>query len=132
MTVPNSSLYDNALVHIGATTSSSDYSDYRERSSYIIANFCTAHKSLDAKMRKADNLEAASSFSPVYLFLEGDFPLCEKLIAPAVFYLAAMLVIDDDPELSDKLYERYCDLITEATMSLSYQSEKIENKYFAT
>jgi hypothetical protein len=132
MNIVNRDLYSSALTHLGADADANEYNDYEDRVPYIIANFCSAHKALDSKIRKAEGLEAASSFSPVYLFLESNFPLCEKLASPAVFYLAAMLVIDDDPELSDKLYERYCDLITEATMSLSYQSEKIENKYFAT
>ena len=127
----NSDIYRNALIHIGASPNSNAYGDYIERAPYIIANFCSAHKALDERIRKAEGLEPTSYFSPVFVFIEAEFPLCEKLVAPAVFYLAAMLVIDDDPELSDKLYERYCDTITEATMNYPCQNEKIGNKYFA-
>jgi len=131
MSMTNRDIYSSALVHLGTLASNTVCEDYEERAPYIIANFCNMSKAIDEKIRKNDGIESAPSFSGVYMFLEANFPLCEKMIAPAVFYLAAMLVIDEDPELSDKLYERYCDLMCEISMSLTYQNGKITQKYFA-
>ena len=131
MSITNRNLYSSALVHLGALSSSNQCEDYEERTPYILANFCSMSKATDSKIRKANGLPAAASFNPVYLFLEDNFPLCDQLVPAAIFYLAAMLVIDDDSELSDTLYDKYCDMISDIIMDLSCQNGKVTQNYFA-
>ena len=45
------------------------------------------------------------------------------------FYLAAMLVIDYDEELSDKLYDRYCDSVSVISSAIPFEIESIINRY---
>ena len=127
-------IYTNALVHIGEASNGSFAADYEDRAPYLIASFCSLAKSIDKKIRKAQNLAEQSKFSPVFLSLDSNFPLCEDLSSVAALYVAAMLVIDEDADLSDALYDKYCDGIASFAaiydMGLSASCESIGEKYF--
>lgn len=123
MYVTNLDIYNSSLALIGETTEAINIEDYEERAPYIIASFCSLNSALDKKIRDADNLNAAYSFSPVYLSLEQEFPLCEKLVSAASLYTASMLVIDEDTDLSDSLYDKYCDNIS--SIEAYYSSKKL-------
>lgn len=125
----NREIYLNALTLMGESAESEYVDDYEERAPYLIASFCAQAKSLDKNMRASEGLSAQTAFSPVYLSLDGEFPLCDSLAAPAAIYVASMTVIDEDPDLSDELYERYCDSM--ATLStLCGVCEPIGERYF--
>ena len=127
-------IYTNALVHIGEASNSSLNADYEDRAPYLIASFCSLAKSTDKKIRNAQNLTSQSKFSPVFLSLDSSFPLCDDLCPIASLYVAAMLVIDEDTELSDTLYDKYCDGM--ASLAATYgivdcaSCESIGEKYF--
>ncbi len=125
MPVTNRDIYNNSLALIGEDISGINLEDYEERAPYLIASFCSLNTSLDKKIRTMDGLDAAFSFSPVYLSLDLDFPLCDRLTSAAALYTASMLVIDEDPDLSDSLYDKYCDNIasTESYYTLPKTSE---------
>lgn len=96
--------------------------DYEERAPYLIATFCSMTKDIDKGIRLIEGLEAGVKFSPVYLSLSDDFPLCDSLVPCASLYVAAMLVIDEDPELSDSIYEKYCDAISDLSAYVAASS----------
>ena len=134
MSTTNQSIYQSSLRHIGIVSDSTQYADYEERAPYLLANFCSAAKSVDKRIRKLEGLSPAPSFSPVFISLDKDFPLCDALIPSAVLYLAAMLSVEEDSELSDSLYDKYCDSI--ASLSAEAESASFENgstvqKYFS-
>ena len=112
MSVTNREIYTGALALIAENANSVNTEDYEDRAPYLIASFCSSNASLDKKIRKMDNLPDASRFSPVYLSLEFDFPLCDRLTSAASLYTASMLTIDEDATLSDSLYDKYCDAIS--------------------
>lgn len=134
MAITNLQIYNNALANIGEKVSSIFTQDYLERAPYLLASFCSLAKKTDKKIRKAEGLEEQPKFSPVLLNINESFPLCEQLCTAASFYVASMLVIDEDPELSDTLYDKYCDCI--ATVGAMYDisepacCESISEKYF--
>ena len=130
MPVTNREIYNNALSIIGQSIESTDIADYDERAPYLLASFCCIAKKLDQCIRKSEGLEKQERFSSVYLALENDFPLCEDLSATASLYIAAMLLADENEELSDKIYERYCDSISTLMATSSCSSESIVEKYF--
>lgn len=111
MAVSNREIYNNALVHLGQSSDTTNTSDYEARAPYLLAAFCSTVKSLDKQVRKAEGLISQSSFSPVCLLLNQSFPLCDRLVPAAALYIASMLVIDEDSSLSDSLYDKYCDNI---------------------
>ena len=140
MSIACREIYTNALVHIGEVGKTSFTSDYEDRAPYILASFCSLAKNTDKKIRKAQGLQNQVNFSPVFLSLDSTFPLCDDLCPVASLYIAAMLVIDEDAELSDTLYDKYCDGI--ASIAAEYDTaqddttdyrascESIEEKYF--
>ncbi len=139
MSVTNREIYTGALSLIGEVANSVNIEDYEERVPYLIASFCSSNSSLDKRIRKSEKLPEAHKFSPVYLPLELEFPLCEKLTSAAELYTASMLTIDEDSELSDSLYDKYCDAI--ASIGSTYEAlekqsiptascESIKENYF--
>ena len=105
----NREIYNNALVHIGQSAETANTDDYEARTPYLIAAFCSTVRSLDKKLRKIEGLGTQNAFSPVHLSLDQYFPLCDRFIPAAALYVASMLVIDEDAELADSLYDKYCD-----------------------
>ena len=128
MSYTNNDIYLSALALIDESSAKGDTSDLAERAPYIIATFCTTCKALDKKLRVRDSLEAQKAFSLVKLPLESEFPLCDSLISAATSYLAAMLVIDENPSLSESLYDKYCDSV--ATLGAECSCSPISNVYF--
>lgn len=125
----NKDIYKSALSLIAQSTFDGDNPDYEERAPYILASFCNEVSDIDALFRKHLNLPAVSKFENFFLDLEADFPLLEKFAATAAKYLAAMLVIDEDSELSDRLFAMYCDAISLIKNELPMSLEKIVDKY---
>ena len=103
--------------------------DYSERTPYIIATFCSQCKEVDAKYRKANGLDPIVGYAKATMPLNYTFPLVPELIPAATYYLAAMLVLDENEALSDKLFDLYTDAVATISASLPFQSEKITNKY---
>lgn len=117
-----------ALALIDENPNKGDTDDLSERAPYILASFCSLCKSLDKKIRARDGEEAQRSFSSVKLDLTANFPLCDQLTAPAAAYLASMLTSDENPYLSEELYERYCDSI--ATLGAECSCSAISDVYY--
>lgn len=123
-------IYDTAISLIAESRDPADTSDYEERAPYLLAAFCSELADTDKKLRTLLGETGAEQTETLYLKLDSEFPLVGKLSACAALYLAAMLVIDDRPELSDRLYDRYCDSVCRISESLTGSCEKTANKYF--
>ncbi len=128
MSYTNNDIYLSALALIDESASKGDTADLAERAPFILASFCSTCRSLDKKLRLRDSLEAQGKFNSVKLPLENEFPLCDALSAPAAAYLASMLVIDENPALSESLYDKYCDAI--ATIGAECSCSAISDVYF--
>ena len=128
MSYTNNDIYLASLALIDESDAKGDCSDLAERAPYLIASFASLCRSLDKKLRERDSLEAQPKFSSVKLKLEDEFPLCDILSAPAATYLASMLVSDENPKLSEALYDKYCDAI--AMLGAECNCEAIKDCYF--
>ena len=115
----NRDIYVSALSLLGLSVGQENTSDLEERAPYLIASFCCSAKEIDVTLRKAETLEAQQSFNSVFLELDAEFPLCDRLSSCASLYVAAMLIIDEDPELSDSLYDKYCAAIAPLSSAAS-------------
>lgn len=118
-----------SLKLLGEAGGIDDNADYAERAPYIIASFIGEAIDVDKKYRLANNIEGDADFEGVFIDLDQEFPLCERLISPAVLYLSSMLLSDESPELSEDYYERYCDSISSVCSSLPFDSQDIKNCY---
>jgi hypothetical protein len=124
----NREIYDAALALL-AEQQDELSTDYEERAPYLIAAFCSESATLDKTYRASHGLPAASPFHEVFLDLGEDFPLCSRLARAATLYLASMLVIDENSELSDKLFERYSELMSVICCEIPATVERISDYY---
>ncbi len=123
-------VYTSALAMISeplATTSR--HADFDERAPYLIAAMCDEARAMDAVFRRACDEPAQQPFSPVCLELDSPFPLTERFAAPAATYVAAMLIIDENEALSDTLYGRYCDLMSDLCATCPASAGSIVDVY---
>ena len=128
MIYTNDDVYQMALALIDERELDGDTTDLEERAPYLIASFCALCKNLDKKIRERDDLDEQSSFSLIRLNLSQTFPLSEPLVVPAATYLASMLIADENPTLSESLYDKYCDAI--AILGAECSCSAISNIYF--
>ncbi len=107
--IKNQELYESALALLSLSPTAEGNEDLAERAPYHLASLCTEAQETDRLYRMAYELESAVPFHKVFLPLDGDFPLSDRLAPAASYYLAAMLILDEDPDRSDDLYEKYAD-----------------------
>ena len=103
--------------------------DYEERAPYLLAAFCSSCRALDTQYRHANGLDDAPDFSDSYIALEADFPLHRVFSSPAAAYLAAMLTVDENEEMSDRFCALYSDCLAQIQASLPCKVESIKNRY---
>ncbi|MBE6550362.1 MAG: hypothetical protein E7670_08050 [Ruminococcaceae bacterium] len=137
-------IYESALALLGESMNENDNIDYEERAPYLIAAFCSEAQERDKEWRSSLSLGSQGTWDTVCIALDELFPLSERFACAAAFYVAAMLVVDSDEELSDKLYDRFCDAMStidsniEASLDTDddteetpiYMLESIKNVYF--
>ena len=119
----NREIYTFALHLLAQHQISEDTADFEERAPYLLAACCIEAQALDSALRKSLGQSASYDFSGVCLNLEETFPLHQNFASLAGFYLAAMLIVDEDSELSDKLYAHYCDGMASIQARLEKESE---------
>ncbi len=125
----NQDIYDSALRILAEKITAGANDDYEERAPYLIAAFCCESARADAAYRRANGLSSAQSFNSVYLDLTSDFPCCSRFATAASMYLASMLVIDEASELSDRLFDKYSDIMSAICMEIPAVVEDISDRY---
>lgn len=114
-----SAILKNALRLLKAKGIEDGLGDFAERAPYILSAMFSEAARIDKRYRAANNLENQPRFSPTHSELDEEFPLCDCFSKSAAFYLAALLIIDDDSELSDAFYEKYCDSMSSIASSIN-------------
>lgn len=125
-----SEIYDSALRLIGESVNHGENDDYEERAPYLIASFCNEAANTDKAWRLSHEFGVQGEWNCVFVPLTSEFPLSDRFVSPAAFYVAAMLVIDYNESLSDKLYERFCDAMSTISEEIPAIIEAIANRYF--
>ncbi len=121
-------IYEAALALIGERENEGT-GDYAERAPYLLAAFCSEAGALDTLCRSAGSLDKQPAYSAVMIELASVFPLTRRFAKPASLYIAAMLVLDENEELSEKLYDRYCDAMSSICSGIPGAIEKITDIY---
>lgn len=103
--------------------------DYTERAAYILPAFCGQCSALDDRYRLAHAVKAKTPLSATYMEPEATFPLTDVFIAPATYYLAAMLVVDESEELSDRFFALYTDALASIESALPATTEAVTDRY---
>ena len=114
------SVYETALRLIGEVDYSTSESELSERAPYIGAALCREASALDRAYRKAFGIGETQEFEGLYLDLEAKFPLADRFAPAAAYYMAAMLILDEDTELYEKLFERWCDALAAISAEIPF------------
>ena len=125
-------IYEEAMNILGENADSEENEDFEERASYLLASFCVEMSELNRALLPASEEDTEASEEKLdlsYLPLDAEFPLVNRLSAPACLYLASMLVIDENSVLSDRLYDRYCDSIATICSSIPASVDRITDRY---
>ncbi len=129
MCITVKSIYDQALALLGEHPDPDGTHEFAERASYLTATFCANTAVIDRDFRESHGLDPQPRFSEVYLELDDPFPFCERFAAPASYFVAAMLILDENESLSDSIYEKYCDALSRAVSEIPCKKERITNVY---
>ena len=123
--IQNQDIYEHALALLSLKPSMYDNEDLIERAPYHLAAFCLEAEDVNCWLTGS----TAPSFHPTFLELGDEFPLCDRLAPVAAFYLAAMLILDEDPERSQILYDRYGDAMSDVHNGIPATLESIRQTY---
>ena len=125
----NREIYKGALRILAETSVQGSNEDYEERAPYIIAAFYSECADIDKSYRRANDLPDAVPVNEVFVSLDDNFPCAARFASAACVYVAAMLIIDENTELSDKLYDKYSDMMSTICSGIPSYVEKISNRY---
>lgn len=103
--------------------------DYKERSQFLIASWCTELADMDRSYRASVGEAEAPKFSSIILILGEQFPLSERFAPAAAYFLASMLIGEENPEFSDRLYSKYTDAISSLAQEIPASVEPIMDRY---
>ena len=103
--------------------------DYEDRASYFLSLLFSETAEIDKMYRRANGLGQQPAFNPNCSQMTKDFPLCDRFASTAAFYLAAMLILDENSELSDTFYDKYCNSISAIVESIPAEISKTTNVY---
>ncbi len=110
-------------------TNTAGISDYLERAPYLLASFVGIAFPLDARYRMAHGLPEIPPPDNAQMALNDEFPLSSVFISSASAYLAAMLVMDENEGLCDRLTSCYSDAMSAIEASLPAKTEKITDTH---
>ena len=111
----NRSILNSACSLLSEGTNTNTPEDYEDRACYILATFCNQSTRVQKKYLLAHQLTFTEYRERSTVEMADSFPLVPVLVPAATYYLAAMLAIDENETLSDKLFDLYASEI--ATIS---------------
>ena len=118
-----------AFKRFGKSLTDEQTADYTSRAPYLLATVCSEAKELDAQYRLTHGISGAPDFNEVEIDPVNTFPLSDRFVGAASAYLAAMFIMDEDPELSDKFFDIYCDNMARIQSEIPSKIESIAQKY---
>ena len=103
----NREIFKNALKLLGGEFDRDLLKEYTIRAPYILGGFIYENCVLDDRHRELLGCGVRKYTHTVYADLALDFPFVKRFEDAAEYYMAAILVFEDDEELSDKFYDLY-------------------------
>lgn len=103
--------------------------DYEDRAGYILATFCADCAKADQRYRAAHAQQAATPSISAYVELSSAFALCDVFAPTATYYLAAVLVMDENEEMSEKFFALYSDSLSKILSDLPMVTNATKDCY---
>lgn len=123
------SIKETAFALIGETNPFSDTRDYDDRFPFVLATFINQNSSLDSALKKQLGIVGKDCPAVSGCDIFGDFPLLDRFVTPAVYYVASMLITDENTELSDKFFGLYEKSMTDMYSALPLTHGQILDAY---
>lgn len=127
------SIFDNALRLAGAGNDPDLTEDYAERMRYLLACFIGECYGMDASYRQRLAITGETVLPEVFdkavIDETEDFPMSVRFAPAAAYYVASMLVLEENPALSDRLYTRFEDALSHIRAGIPMVISEIENRY---
>ncbi len=114
-------IFDAAKRLISASACDTREDDYEERAPYVAAAICSEAGALDRAYRRSEGLPPQRASRGAFIPLERDFPLCDRFASAAACYMGAMLVLDEDSDLYEKLFDRWCDSLAAISAEIEFK-----------
>ena len=125
-----SNIFTDALHLLNINDDSEECIEFTDRAPFLIASVCLEAWDIDKLYRKVNNLETQPVFNPTGFKLNDFFPLADRFITPAAFYVASMLISDTNMELGDSLFDKYCESMSKIVESLPGDISQTKNVYW--
>lgn len=127
----NEEIYKAALHLVGELNSTQEAwnADYLERSGYLLAVVCRQCEPAENRYRASRGQSAVTLPDQLCYLMTAVFPLSPPLSTAAAFGLAALLAADENPELSEKMQDRFRQSLSEILASLPMEPESITDRY---
>lgn len=126
-------IFDNALRLAGAGSEPNLTEDYMERMRYLLASFIGECYSMDASYRQrllVTGMETLpDSFDRTSIEADEEFPMSVRFSPAASYYIASMMVVEENALLSDRLYQRFIDALSHIRAGIPMVIQEIENQY---
>ena len=125
----NREIFEAALALLAEPMNDERIEDYASRAPYILAGFFYENGNIDDKYREFTGLEPRNYTHAVYADLDADFPFADRFVSAASANLASLLIIDENNELGDKLFDIYSTSMTKIVSEIPASCESILNIY---
>ncbi len=122
-------IYETALKLLGEVECTASEAELQDRAPYIGAALCTEAAALDRAYRRAFGMTEAVKINDLYIDLDSEFPLADRFAPAAAYYMAAMLILDEDTELYEKLFDRWCDSLATISAEIPFVKGSIADVY---
>lgn len=106
-----------------------DVEDYERRAGYLLGTVTAQLKPIDKRYRAAHDQGETVKSTVLCVDLDTTFPLCDVFISAATYYLASMLVMEENERLGDRIFALYADEIASIEAALPATAQSIIDRY---
>lgn len=106
-----------------------DVEDYERRAGYLLGSVTAQLKPIDKRYRAAHNQGESVKSTALCVDLDTSFPLCDAFVCAATYYLASMLVMEENERLADRIFALYADEIASIEAALPSTATPIADRY---
>ncbi len=122
-------VYNASVRMISEMPDSPHTEDYESRAPYLLGAVIAQLLPIDQLYRRSISDGSKSVSVSVCVDLDATFPLCDRFSTAATYYLAAMLVMEENEALGDRLFALYADEIASIQATLPASLQKIADRY---
>ena len=103
--------------------------DYTARAPYVLATFDMECAAADRAYRQSNGLEESADSGSTCVELGDRFRLSDVFFPAALYYLSAMLVMDENEALGERFFDLYSDAVSKILSALPATLSQIVDSY---